>query len=343
MSHDIGIIGAGVHGATAAFHLAGRGASTVVFERGGVASGPTGRSGAICRAYYTSEFLARTARDGIAFLADFAERTGGEQSGFRRTGAFYLHGPDDLEAARETAEHVEGELVAPGEIAEIDPWGVAVAVWEQGAGFADPYATTLGLARAARRRGATILEGSPVTAIEERPGSVLVTTADGTVHEVGVLLVAAGPWTGPLLGQVGVDLPLTVERHVVALLEHDPSDAAGLVPYVLIDLPGGYYSTPQPRTQYLVGGVIPAAPADPVSYDRAVSAEEHRPRQGPDRPRRRMGVPLRRQPRLAAGHRTGRRARLRRRRHQRPRLQARRRLGRARGAAPARRRPRPGP
>ncbi|GAA2724910.1 FAD-dependent oxidoreductase [Actinocorallia aurantiaca] len=275
MSHDVGIIGAGIHGISAAFHLAGRGASTVVFDKGNIAGGPTGRSGAICRAYYTSEFLAETARDGIGFLADFSDRTDGEQSGFRRTGAFYLHGPDDLEAAKETAENVAGELVEPGELQELDSWGVAVAVWEPGAGFADPYATTLGLACAARRRGAVIREGSPVIAIEEKPRSVSVTTADGDVHEVGTLLIAAGPWTRPLLGGIGVDLPLTVERHVVALLEHDPADASGLVPYVLIDLPGGYYSTPQPRTQYLVGGVVPAEPADPDGYDRAVSATEH--------------------------------------------------------------------
>lgn len=276
MSHDVGIIGAGIHGISAAFHLAGRGASTVVFDKGSVAGGPTGRSGAICRAYYTSGFLAETARDGIAFLADFPDRTGGEQSGFRRTGAFYLHGPDDLEAAKETARTTGGELVEPGEVPGIDPWGVAAAVWEPAAGYADPYATTLGLARAARRRGAVIREGSAVVAIEERPRSAAVTTADGDVHEVGVLLVAAGPWTGPLLRGIGVDLPLTVERHVVALLEHDPADASGLVPHVLIDLPGGYYSAPQPRTQYLVGGVVPAEPADPDAYDGSASAAEHR-------------------------------------------------------------------
>jgi glycine/D-amino acid oxidase-like deaminating enzyme len=49
-SFDVGIIGAGIHGASAAFHLAGRGVRTVVFEKGSPASGPTGRSSGACRA-----------------------------------------------------------------------------------------------------------------------------------------------------------------------------------------------------------------------------------------------------------------------------------------------------
>ncbi|MGZ4150357.1 MAG: FAD-dependent oxidoreductase, partial [Actinomycetota bacterium] len=48
---DVVVIGAGVHGAAAAFHLARRGASVVLVERAAPAGGPTGRSSAICRAY----------------------------------------------------------------------------------------------------------------------------------------------------------------------------------------------------------------------------------------------------------------------------------------------------
>jgi sarcosine oxidase subunit beta len=44
---DVGIVGAGVHGASAAYHLASRAVGTVIVERGTPASGPTGRSSAI--------------------------------------------------------------------------------------------------------------------------------------------------------------------------------------------------------------------------------------------------------------------------------------------------------
>ena len=55
---DVGVIGAGVHGASAAFHLAARGVGSVVVDPRGPAGGPTGRSSGICRAYYTNAFLA---------------------------------------------------------------------------------------------------------------------------------------------------------------------------------------------------------------------------------------------------------------------------------------------
>ena len=76
------MIGAGVHGASVAFHLASRGVPTVVIERTAPAGGPTGRSSAIVRAYYTNAFLAGVARDSIAMFRDFEQHTG-RDSGFR--------------------------------------------------------------------------------------------------------------------------------------------------------------------------------------------------------------------------------------------------------------------
>ncbi|HEY7658973.1 MAG TPA: FAD-dependent oxidoreductase, partial [Actinomycetota bacterium] len=74
--YDVAVVGAGVHGASAAFHLAGRGVRVVVLEKVAPAGGPTGRSSAICRAYYTNPFLAAVARDSIAMFRTFEEHTG---------------------------------------------------------------------------------------------------------------------------------------------------------------------------------------------------------------------------------------------------------------------------
>src|SRR3954462_5646498 len=79
-TYDVGIVGAGVHGVTAAYHLARRGVSTVVFERGPRAGGPTSRASGVVRAYYTNRFLAEVARDSIDAL-----------TGYVRTGGLYLH------------------------------------------------------------------------------------------------------------------------------------------------------------------------------------------------------------------------------------------------------------
>ncbi|MEV0567499.1 FAD-dependent oxidoreductase [Dactylosporangium sp. NPDC050588] len=79
--HEVGIVGAGVHGLSAAYHLARRGVSTVVFERGTRAAGPTGRASGVVRSYYTNPFLAEVARDSTAVLADFADQVGARPRG----------------------------------------------------------------------------------------------------------------------------------------------------------------------------------------------------------------------------------------------------------------------
>src|SRR5436305_2432707 len=75
---DVGIVGAGVHGASVAFHLASRGVRPVIFERTRPAGGPTGRSSAVCRAYYTNPFLARAARESLDMFAGWARAVGGD-------------------------------------------------------------------------------------------------------------------------------------------------------------------------------------------------------------------------------------------------------------------------
>jgi glycine/D-amino acid oxidase-like deaminating enzyme len=49
---DAVVVGAGVVGASVAFHLAERGVKTVVLDREGPAAGSTARSGALIRAHY---------------------------------------------------------------------------------------------------------------------------------------------------------------------------------------------------------------------------------------------------------------------------------------------------
>ena len=274
------IIGAGVHGASAAFHLASAGVSVTVLERGHAAGGPTGRSSAVVRAYYTNAFLARVARDAITMFESFAALTHGGDAGFHRTGALWMHGDDTADAARRSAAVLNGldiscDVLSPEQVRAEYPRiacdDVGVAVWERGAGYADPVGTTTGLLGAATALGARYRSATKVTGIEERAKSVRVTTSDGDSLEAGRVLIAAGPWTKPLAAQVGADLPLTVERHIVATFA---CAGAPRLPFAFSDTIQGYYLRPEGEDQFLMGPLHEEPQADAENFDEKIGDDE---------------------------------------------------------------------
>lgn len=277
---DVGIIGAGVHGAAAAYHLSSRGVKVAIFERSTPAGGPTGRSSALCRAYYTNAFLARAARDSIEMMQRFEELTGVD-AGFRRTGLLFLHPPEDAEAVRASAARlnelgIATELFDLDELTEAYPTfnieGLGIGALEHNAGYADPHATTDGLFRRAVELGAVARLGATVVGIATSDAGVQVTTSDGSTASCSRLLIAAGPWTRPLAAMVGADLPLTVERHIVATFRWagaEPTPAHG-------DLVGGYYFRPEGEDLYLVGPLHAAPQVDPDDFDVRIGEDEVR-------------------------------------------------------------------
>lgn len=277
-AYDVAIAGAGVHGASAAFHLASRGVHTIVLDPRGPAGGPTGRSSAICRAYYTNAFLADVARESIAMVRDFPEHTGRE-SGFRSTGLLVLHPPEDDPTVRGVVprlneQGVRTELLTPGEIAAawpaFDLTGIGIGAHELDAGYADPVLTTQGLLDRARELGARTVFGTRVTAIQPEGGAWAIATDDGSRTSCARVLLASGPWTKPLAAQVGADLPLTVERHIVSTFAWggaDPMPAHA-------DLPNGYYSRPEGDELFLVGPLHPEPNVDPDDYPEALADAE---------------------------------------------------------------------
>jgi glycine/D-amino acid oxidase-like deaminating enzyme len=69
---------------------------------------------------------------------------------------------------------------------------------------------------------------------------------------------------------VGADLPLTVERHIVATFAW--SDDVRVPPHG--DLPNGYYFRPEGEELFLVGPLHPEPTVDPDAFDEHVGSEE---------------------------------------------------------------------
>ncbi|MDX6287051.1 MAG: hypothetical protein QOG53_2536 [Frankiales bacterium] len=275
--YDVAVVGAGIHGASAAYHLARAGHTVIVVERSYPASGPTGRSSAICRAYYTNPFLAAVAREALAWMAEFPSSLGGE-SGFHATGALYIHPPADIT----DVEAVTSSLNADGALIDlldhadlshrvpgISLDGVGVGVWEHGAGHADPVLTTTTMLDAARKLGATLRIRTEVGGIVPDDQRVKLATPGETITARRVLL-AMGPWTRPTVQSLGVELPLRVERHVVGAYACGDSTPS----FVMADLAAGFYGKPEHGGQYLLGWLHPAAEVDPADYSERVSDAE---------------------------------------------------------------------
>jgi len=279
--YEVAIIGAGIHGASAAYHLARAGMRVVVLERLTPAGGPTGLSSGVCRAYYTNLFLAEAARDSIRMMTDFDEIGQGHDAGYRRTGLLFLHPPEDIPHVTDAAAKLN-ELGIRVDLYEGDTLrrefpqfvldDIGIGAFELDAGYADPAGTTAGMMAGAIAAGAELRNRTAVDEITPRPGGGAdLRLAGGESLEAEKLLIAAGPWTAPLARQLGVELPLTVERHVVAMARLDHARA---VPFGHGDLVTGYYCRPEGSDQYLMGWTHEAAKADPDRYDATIHRDE---------------------------------------------------------------------
>jgi sarcosine oxidase, subunit beta len=278
---EVAIIGAGIHGASVAFHLARQGVSSTVFEQVAPAGGPTGRSSAICRAYYTNPYLARIAHSSLEMFRTFGDLTGGADCGFRQTGMVYLHPETDAAALRDAAGYMNSigtriETLGPMDVKRefplFDLEGVGIVGWEPDAGYADPVATTAGLLAGACELGARQRLYTRVIGLEPRHGGgANLTLEDGETAECERLLIAAGPWTRQLAAGVGADLPLTVERHYVATIRWS---RAHEMRYAHADIVGGYYCKPEGEELYCLGPLTPEPAADPDAPVRGIDIEE---------------------------------------------------------------------
>jgi sarcosine oxidase subunit beta len=255
---DAIVVGAGVVGASTAFHLAERGVSTLVLDREGPATGSTARSGALIRAHYPTALEADLTWESLAYyFENWGERVGGG-CGFTRTGFAYLVGEGNVEAlkhnvALQQGVGVETGLVKPEELIEIDPAlrtdGIALAAYEPRGGYADPTATAVGFLKAAQALGARF-ERRRVTALLERGGGIRGLRTDGGRLEAEAVVLAAGAWSVPLAGSVGLGLPILPARVHVALFERPYELPTHLT---LIDATEGFYARPAAEHATLVG------------------------------------------------------------------------------------------
>jgi len=137
-------------------------------------------------------------------------------------------------------------LMEPDEIAErcpiINTDGVYGGLWADREGYIDPSAAVHAYAKAAKNRGADVIEHTRVIGLNHRPdGSWDVVTEKGTIHAEHVVN-AAGLWAKQVGRMVGWEAPVSPLAHHYLITEDIPEIEAmdGEIP-MMIDLEGFTY------------------------------------------------------------------------------------------------------
>ena len=229
---DAVIIGGGVMGCSIQYNLAEMGMTkTQLLEKNVLGSGSTSRSQAILRMHYSNEVTARMAWESLKVFQDFHEIIG-STSGYTRTGYLLVVSDEDASAMRENLSMqrelgIDADEITASELSEICPMVTTleneVYSWEPQSGYADPYSVTTGYARKSRELGCSIEDFMEVRSIDVKGSRVVGVRTDAGLISTDKVVVAAGPWSGPLLKSVGVDLHLKTIRHQVVLLRR-PDD-----------------------------------------------------------------------------------------------------------------------
>lgn len=258
---DYLILGGGLYGCVAAYHLAANGAKNiVVLERGDLCSGGTAKSCAIVRTHYSIKPNLIHAVESLKVFADFDEMVGGDV-GFTRTG-YLIVGPESHQEPMEEVFRTQNEygidtaVLSPAEARSYHPLlqfdDVGVIGYDSLAGYADPHSTVMAYARRAREMGVVIHTDSPVTGISAANGHYQIETPDG-IFEAPRVLNAMGPWAQEIGDMFGIKFPYEVSRHkVITLKINRPYEATWPVVKDLTT-PDKIYFRPETGDVVLVG------------------------------------------------------------------------------------------
>ena len=219
---DVVVVGAGVIGASVAWHLSRLGVRTLLLEREPEpGKGSTGRATGGFRAQYGTDINVRLSLLSREKLRRFIDDTGVDP-GYDPRGYLWLArteaqldilcGAQDVQRA---AGLVEASMLDLRQIREVNPYirldGLAGAAFCPTDGYIRPLDILRGYLR-----GAQVRTSARVTGLRRRGSRIeAVQLADGSEIPAGAVVDAAGPWAGPVARLAGVDVPVAPLRRQV--------------------------------------------------------------------------------------------------------------------------------
>ena len=277
---DIVVLGAGVMGASIAFHLARRKAGKiVVLDKDHVGRGGSGRSSALIRMHYSFPPEVQLALVSLKMFQNWQEVVGAPGD-FRKTGFVRIVHPHETERLKLNVEMQRRlgatvELIDRKELATLEPdWqvdDVELAAYEPDSGYGDGAGVANDFLQAARELGVGYFPRTQAIEFKTQSGRIEGIVTDRGAIAAPTLIAATGPWTRPLLQSAGYDLPIECEYHQVAILRKAPDMHGGGC--ACIDSVTATYLRSDAHDKFLVGDFYGKRPVDPDNFPQHASDE----------------------------------------------------------------------
>lgn len=224
---DVAVIGGGLHGLSAALHLARAGRRVAVIERRWTGRHASGATAAGVRTLYRDIAEIPISLEAMAMWHGIASIVG-DDCGFHAHGQMRIaeheeHMPALLqrEAKMRALGYTHEEMIDAAELRRLVPTlsphciGALVA---RNDGAADPHRTIMAFRRACEAEGVVIAEGCGVEAVERKGEGWLL--ACGARHvRAPVVVNAAGAWAGRLAALFGDEIALGVRASMMMVTE----------------------------------------------------------------------------------------------------------------------------
>ena len=227
------VIGGGVVGVSALYHLAkkGWGDDVVLLEKAELTSGSTWHAAGLLPLFNMSYSVGQVHKYSVNLYRQLEEETG-QSVGFKQVGNLRLAMNDDRMdeyyqyAATAKTIGISVRFLTPDDIRKLWPLcnieGLVGGIFHADDGYIQPADLTQALARGARNRGATIYRKTPVVAIEQATsGAWVVKTEKGDIT-CDHVISATGNYARKTGAMVGLDVPVIPVEHQFIVTEPHP-------------------------------------------------------------------------------------------------------------------------